>query len=93
VGGDTSNKSRPAHAPLPCPFGTFTGETAVNAHPARALTLKDAVSGPLRPLRLTETVPDCTAVPDQVLLPEDEVTVTFPVVLSVKVQLEMVLPP
>ena len=66
-----------AHPPVPPPLETFWGDTVVNAQPVRALTLKSAVSGWLMPLTLTETVPDWTAMPDQVLLVEDEVTVTF----------------
>src|SRR5208337_2873275 len=92
VGGDTKvGNALPAHGPVPPPLGSLTGDTAVNAHPVRALTLSDAVRALLRPVHVTDTVPDCTTTPDQLLPPEED-TVLLPVCPSVKLQLNVLTP-
>jgi hypothetical protein len=73
------------------PFGSWTG-LAVLVCQARAFTVRAAVNGLLIPETFTETVPEVTAAPDQVLDPDDEVTVTWPVFESVNFQFETVAP-
>ncbi len=89
-GGEVSVTRLLAQAPVPPPFATFCAETAVNAHPLRGITVKRAVSGWEYPLTLTETVPLCTAVPDQEV-PGFEEGVTW-LVPSEKLQLDSVAP-